>query len=444
MQDDAIPEVSIDCLPIVDSYDPNDKTVVPQGITENHYVKPDTRLNYRIRFQNTGTDTAYTVIVTDTLSELMEIESLTMTNTSHDYNLNIVGGKPHVLVWTFNDIDLVDSITDEPNSHGFIKYSISPKAGLTDGTIVNNEADIYFDFNPPVRTNNAWINYYDTVIVSDDYTFGLDLDLPIPSLYASVQEYVNAPFILNVRINEPVVLDLQDINASNASVSDLTGSGEDYTLQVTPQTDGEVQLTMPEGVIVDEAGNGNVASNTFSIIYDQTQPSVDWTYDSNTPFQISFQFREEVDRVLTINDFDITGTSITEVAYNNGIYTLSLANLYGEVSLVIPAGLVVDLAGNSNERLTYNLSITSIEGNEFSKLTQLIPNPTTGKVSVVFPIAFQGTKELKVIDLLGRTIMTSQSVGTSIELDLANLKPGSYIVRIDSNKQVAVKLLVKE
>ncbi len=48
-----------------------------------------------------------------------------------------------------------DSNTNEPASHGFIEYSISPKAGLTDGTTIENTAYIYFDFNAPVVTNTT-------------------------------------------------------------------------------------------------------------------------------------------------------------------------------------------------------------------------------------------------------------------------------------------------
>ncbi|HOY96181.1 MAG TPA: T9SS type A sorting domain-containing protein, partial [Catalimonadaceae bacterium] len=38
---------------------------------------------------------------------------------------------------------------------GFVSYSIRPKAGLALGTKLENFADIYFDYNDPVRTNTT-------------------------------------------------------------------------------------------------------------------------------------------------------------------------------------------------------------------------------------------------------------------------------------------------
>jgi hypothetical protein len=62
-----------------------------------------------------------------------------------------------VLKFTFNSINLPDSTTDELNSSGFIKYKITPKSSVPLGTQINNTADIYFDYNFPVRTNTAFV-----------------------------------------------------------------------------------------------------------------------------------------------------------------------------------------------------------------------------------------------------------------------------------------------
>ncbi|HRH37323.1 MAG TPA: hypothetical protein PK760_03200, partial [Flavobacteriales bacterium] len=47
---------------VVGSYDPNDKTVEPASLTPE-LLAGDPELEYTIRFQNTGTDTAFTVVV---------------------------------------------------------------------------------------------------------------------------------------------------------------------------------------------------------------------------------------------------------------------------------------------------------------------------------------------------------------------------------------------
>ncbi|MCB0596179.1 MAG: hypothetical protein KDD28_18975, partial [Phaeodactylibacter sp.] len=59
----------IECRENIGAYDPNDKQALPAGYDDEHFIKPGTDIEYHIRFQNTGTDTAFTVVVRDTLSE---------------------------------------------------------------------------------------------------------------------------------------------------------------------------------------------------------------------------------------------------------------------------------------------------------------------------------------------------------------------------------------
>lgn len=59
------------------------------------------------------------------------------------------------MTFTFNNILLADSFTNEPESHGFVHYSIKPVNGISAGNIILNNAGIYFDYNSPVMTNTA-------------------------------------------------------------------------------------------------------------------------------------------------------------------------------------------------------------------------------------------------------------------------------------------------
>ena len=158
------------CLVITDSYDPNDKLVQPTGITDAHIVRPGITLDYTIRFQNTGNDTAYKVIIVDTLSEHFDIATIQFGVSSHPYELNVSGKGSPVLIFTFNDIYLPDSTTDELNSNGFVKFKMAPYDTLPNGTEVHNAADIYFDFNDPIRTNDPWVTISDIVIKAPPLT----------------------------------------------------------------------------------------------------------------------------------------------------------------------------------------------------------------------------------------------------------------------------------
>lgn len=135
------------CFNIVNSYDPNEKTVYPKTITSD-----GDWLTYTIQFQNTGNDTAYTVVVKDTLPQDLVAESSQYLAGSHK---NIIQIKGQEVVFTFPRINLVDSATNEPLSHGWVQFKIKTKNNLPPTFNISNRAAIFFDFNSPIFTNYA-------------------------------------------------------------------------------------------------------------------------------------------------------------------------------------------------------------------------------------------------------------------------------------------------
>ncbi len=106
-----------------------------------------------IRFQNTGTDTAFTVVVRDTLHTGFDIASVTPGASSHNYSFTKYG--PRVLQWTFNNILLPDSNINEPASNGFLTFTVNQNPDLPINTHLTNEVGIYFDYNDPIITNTT-------------------------------------------------------------------------------------------------------------------------------------------------------------------------------------------------------------------------------------------------------------------------------------------------
>lgn len=139
---------------IVGSYDPNDKQVFN---TDNESIDgpamvEDTLLRYLIRFQNTGTDTAFTVVIRDTLDEHLNVSSFRFISSSH--NVDIEFYEERIVHFVFNNILLPDSNVNEPASHGFVEFDIEV-LNKTQLDEVSNQAAIYFDFNPPIYTNTV-------------------------------------------------------------------------------------------------------------------------------------------------------------------------------------------------------------------------------------------------------------------------------------------------
>ncbi len=154
--------VDTDCTEIIGSYDPNAKSATPVGFLEEHYIEEGTELEYLIQFQNTGTDTAFTVVLVDTLSSLLDLSTFEVLVGSHDFTYEVVPER--ALKFHFENILLPDSTTNEELSHGFVKFKILPHADLAPGTLIENFADIYFDFNEPIRTDTAYHTLWEETI----------------------------------------------------------------------------------------------------------------------------------------------------------------------------------------------------------------------------------------------------------------------------------------
>lgn len=161
------PTVAEDCQPIIDSFDPNDKQVLPTGTGPAHDTPTGTALRYQLRFQNTGTDVAYRVEVVDTLSADLDLRTLRVGAASHPYRLRVAGKVRPVLTFTFDGINLPERSRNEAASNGFVQFSIRPKAALAPKTRIANFADIFFDYNEPVRTNTTVNQLYDAPPVVD-------------------------------------------------------------------------------------------------------------------------------------------------------------------------------------------------------------------------------------------------------------------------------------
>ncbi len=171
-QDDNDPFVDIDCQENRGAFDPNDKSAFPVGYGIGKKINPGTLLDYKIRFQNTGTDTAFTVTIRDTLSDLLDLTTLNMGASSHPYNWRLED--QGTLIFYFPNILLPDSTTNLAASNGFIKFKIGVKEGLTiyrDYPRLGNKAAIYFDFNEPVITNTVYhridTNFMDIILSNE-------------------------------------------------------------------------------------------------------------------------------------------------------------------------------------------------------------------------------------------------------------------------------------
>lgn len=203
------------CGEIVNSYDPNEKIVTPKGAGPNRLVDNNTELEYTIYFQNTGNDTAYLVRVTDTLVDYLNPATLVAGASSHPYQMELNG---RALQFTFYNINLPDSGANQLGSNGFVKFKIKQKPGNANGTVINNRVAIYFDYNPPIITNNATVRI-GQVLLTDVQSLAKDYEV-------TVKAYPN-PFMESARI------EVQGSNFTNLQFNLYDVNGRLITQQVT-------------------------------------------------------------------------------------------------------------------------------------------------------------------------------------------------------------------
>lgn len=136
----------------VGSYDPND-IVCLEGAT----VSPSeigNYLHYNVNFENTGTAAAQNVVVkVEVDTDKFDMHSLQLMNSSHASFSRIRG---NIVEFIFEDIELESPQGDPPTGgHGNVLFKIKSKASLVEGDEVAQKADIFFDYNFPIETNEA-------------------------------------------------------------------------------------------------------------------------------------------------------------------------------------------------------------------------------------------------------------------------------------------------
>ncbi len=131
-------------------FDPNDITVSPAG-----FVPAGTVLDYTVRFENMGNDTAHNVHVLDTVSANLDMNSLEILASSArmDIAISNVGGL-NIIKFDFPNIKLLDS-SFHNECQGSFRFRMKIKDGLADGTLIPHRVGIYFDGNDVVMTNTA-------------------------------------------------------------------------------------------------------------------------------------------------------------------------------------------------------------------------------------------------------------------------------------------------
>lgn len=313
--------IDIYCGTMTGSYDPNDKTGYPLGVGEEHLIMPNGKIDYVIRFQNTGTDTAFNIVVRDTLSQNLNIFSLQLGVSSHNYSFRMYD--QNILEWRFSNIMLPDSTHNETLSHGFLTFSVFQQPNLPDGTTITNSADIYFDFNDPIITNQT--------------THTIDRNV-IKPVYDSVNTITDQ------------VCHLYELNG-------LTYSESGTYYQITQEAEGSVlntiniEITNPNLVIettdstlVSDASNSTYqwldCNNGFEIIAGQTSQFFEPTENGTYSLEVTENNCTDTTQCISFNSINLISNEFaSEFSYypnpSNGNIEIEFGKIQPQITIAI-------------------------------------------------------------------------------------------------------------
>ena len=486
---DQSPENNTDTLKqvVVGSFDPNDKSEGHAGNLDQSKAQSGEFLDYVIRFQNTGTDTAFNIVIKDTLVEKIDVTSFQMIHSSHPYSMTLEDDK--VVTWTFLNINLPDSNKNEAASHGYIAYRVRPKNNVTAGDIITNSASIYFDFNLPVKTNEhkTLINYQQPTITSVSPTSGAtgdtvtitgadftgatavsfggvaansftvnssttitavigtgasgDVSLITPGGTATLAgfTFIPAPSIISFTPSGGAMGAVVTITGTNLTGTTTVSFGGVAAASFTVNSPTTITATIGTGAtgdisIVAPGGTATIAGFTFI-----SGPTI----TSFTPVSGG------TGTVITITGTDLTGTSAVSFGGTaaNSFTVNSTTNITavvgtgasGSVSVTTPGGTAT-LAGFAYTVVT---AIDPISGNSLG--IRLYPNPTSGNLTIDTLKLSDNWETLEIFNSDGKKKLSSYSVKnkTKVSVNLEHLASGFYtaILKRKNGSTAVIKFL---
>lgn len=144
---------------IVRSYDPNYMESSP----DEYITDRNQSILYTVHFENleNATAPAYDIRIEIPLDKNLDESSVKLLLSSHPEKLkyfNISDGK---IIAIFKDIELPPN-KNPPEGEGWFSFSVNLSKNIKSGAEIIEKAKVYFDYNPPIETNEVILIFDDT------------------------------------------------------------------------------------------------------------------------------------------------------------------------------------------------------------------------------------------------------------------------------------------
>ncbi|AUC84186.1 hypothetical protein CW731_02230 [Polaribacter sp. ALD11] len=367
---------------VVNAYDPNDVVCFEGNKISTTQVPND--LTYRIRFQNTGTASAINIVVKDILDTDLDVTTFQPISASHNYRVAIKN--TNEIEFIFENIQLADSTSNEPASHGWIFYKIKPKSTAVIGDAFDTTANIYFDYNAPVITNT-----YNTTVSIETTIPDANFELALINLGLDSGTPDNKVFTANINT-------ITNLEVANNNIADFTGIAN-FTALTTLNASNN-QLTSLDLSTLSALTSINLTSNTLT--------SLNVKNGNNTNFI----------------QFDTTNNpNLTCIEVDNAIY--STTNWPNK-------DITTTFVNNQAE-------CTALSTQKFDSLSfSMYPNPSNGKMNI--DLLEKAT--LKIYAITGKEINTRKlNIGKN-EITTLNLAKGIYLFKLSNKEKSSTRKVI--
>lgn len=379
------------------AYDPNDKLVEPYFENFDNYTLLNDSLKYTIRFQNTGTDTAFNIRVEDVLDPNLDWGTFEVIASSHDYEVVLKeNGK---VIFYFNNILLPDSTTNLIESNGFVKYQIKPLDGISDATNIYNSAAIFFDFNAPIFTNQT-----ENIMVDQYPIFSNTID---PKCFGDETGSIELTFPIGDYIYE------WSNGEMTSSISNVEAG--DYTLTVT---DLDGNIVAGEIFSIEEPGLIDITGTIVHTIDDNMIGEISTVVTGGTP---PYTYAWNTQPIQTTANID---------SLNAGVYILNVLDANDcSFTIEFTVDQMTDINNLAKEKWDFSIK----------------PNPSDGIVNVDLSLGFNIDWSMNIINSIGEIYYSTNSdLQDNINgiITVEEIPSGIYFVVVKSENKVITKKLI--
>ncbi len=353
---------------------------------------------------------------------------------------------------TFNEALLDNATLNNPSS-----YTFSTSNGIaltaTSANLLNNN---YID----VTVNNMSSDGdYTVTLASTGITdiAGNDLDSdylsanftrvipPVTVTLASINSNptnsaINVTATIGATVSDFTESDLQ---LTNATVSDFSGSGSSYSFTLNPSSQGLVQVDIDADAVTDEYGTTNASGASLSRTYDSIPPTT-VSFSSGvsnptneSPFTVTANFSEPI---IQLASYEIYLTGATMQTFNIGstptqnIDFIITPSGNGTINLSIAQFKFRDTAGNNNIEDSEVFSVVYNDGAVGTTLNTTASNPTNANIpfTVSFGASISGFNASN-ISVTNGSITGFSGSGTNYSFTVVPASQGTVLVTIPEN-----------